>query len=139
MNVIALPKLVTETQAAQMLQCSTDTLARARGTGKLRFRRMGNGRGRIRYTEADLLDYLNRCEENGWHGEADGRDSLDPTGSASDQTAINGAALGSRLDKPAASRLAHRTFRKPANGSLTGMWRTAPPATNDPQASGSRS
>ena len=136
MAVIPLPKTYTEKEAAEALGFSVDTLQRMRAAGKIRYRRLGNGRGRIRYTQFDLEHYLESCEEGAWQTNDLGNAGL--IGSASDPIAQSGAEHGSRLDKPAALRLAQQTFRQPSTDSLRGMWRTAPCETNNPQASGSR-
>jgi predicted site-specific integrase-resolvase len=135
MSVSPIPVLLNEADAAIALGCSVDTLQRMRRAGTIRFRRIGMGRGRIRYTHSDILDYLARSEENACLTPA----KSDLTGSASDQTAQTGAEHGSKVDKHAASRLAQRNFRKPTTGSLNGMWRTVSPEMSLPEASDSKS
>lgn len=126
MNVVALPKLFSEREAAASLGLSVDTMQRARAAGRIRFKRLGNGKGRIRYTESDLLDYLERCEENSCRQNTKSPVKSDPIGLASAQTASNGAEHGTTppLDKRAGSRLARAAFKKPMTGSPIGTWRT---------------
>lgn len=132
MTLITLPRHCSEAEAAAALGVSIDTLQRVRRAGKIRFRRLGTGRGRIRYTEADLLDYLERCKESTCQTVPC---DMANTGLASDPTARSGAEHGTTPEsvKHAAHRLAQTTLRKPTADSLRGSWKTARPATSDPQ------
>jgi excisionase family DNA binding protein len=136
MAVVALPKLHTEAEAAAALGFSTDTLQRARRAGRIRYRRLGNGRGRIRYTDADLNEYLKSCEESpSCQSETSGRDDMGHTGSPADRTAQCGAEPGTTAEsvRRAANRLAQMSSTKQTVASLRGSWRTEKPETNVPQ------
>jgi excisionase family DNA binding protein len=130
MTVIAIPKLHTEAVAAEALGISIDTLQRLRRAGRIGFKRIGQGRGRIRYTESHLNDYLTSCEE--------ACDKIDPgnsgsIGSENAPTADNGAVFGTTQSvvKLAMHRLAQTTKAKPICASLNGSWRTVKSETSD--------
>jgi hypothetical protein len=55
-DLLRLPRLLTEVQAAKELGVSIDTLQRLRKKQAIRYRRIG---GRIKYTLADLYHYIN--------------------------------------------------------------------------------
>jgi hypothetical protein len=57
-----LPRLLTERAAAALLDVSTDTLARERRAGKITHTMI---RGRVRYTEAHLAQYIEQGERGG--------------------------------------------------------------------------
>jgi excisionase family DNA binding protein len=56
------PNLLSEKQAAKRLGLARITLLRARGTGRIRFFRIGT---RVLYSEDQLIEFLTRCERNG--------------------------------------------------------------------------
>lgn len=58
MTPTPLPRLWTEAEVAEYLSVNPETVARERRRGRLPFRRIG---GRIRYTDSDLREYLDRC------------------------------------------------------------------------------
>lgn len=127
MNVLALPKLLTESEAAEQLGVSVDTMQRERKRGRMPFRKIG---GRIKYTPDDLLRYIERAGENQWDsGERTDQDNLENIGSAGGKTAPCGAGAGStplpaKLDTQA---LAREIFKKPRHASLNGTSSTAAP------------
>jgi excisionase family DNA binding protein len=135
MTLLALPNLYSEQEAAKALSLSVDTVRRARRDGSMPFRRLGN---RVRYTETDLLEYLERRRENGICPiKMANPESMATIGLASAPEAKTGIEHGSTpmLDKPAASRLARQTFGKPATASQLGSWKTERSATKGPQTS----
>jgi excisionase family DNA binding protein len=127
MSILALPTLYTEQEAATALQMSPDTLQRHRRRGTIPFRQIGN---RIRYTESDITEFLDRCRENICPPTRTSPDVTEPIGLANAPEAQTGIELGltPALDKPAASRLARLTFGKPTNDSQLGSWKTDQPA-----------
>jgi len=91
-DVVQLPKLMKEREAAKALGVSLETLRRIRKRGEIRFRLIG---GRIHYTEQDLLDYIddrsiNPCQKN--HETTPSKSGN--FGSANDPTATHGAEPG---------------------------------------------
>lgn len=56
------PNLLSEKQAAKRLGIARITLLRAREAGRIRFFRIGT---RVLYSEAQLIEFLNACEQNG--------------------------------------------------------------------------
>ena len=59
------PNLLSEKQAASRLGIARITLLRARDAGRIKFFRIGT---RILYSEAQLTEFLEACEENGRGG-----------------------------------------------------------------------
>jgi excisionase family DNA binding protein len=57
-HVTALPRLWTEAELAGYLGVNPETVARERRRGKLRGRKIGAG---IRFTDQDVLEYLDSC------------------------------------------------------------------------------
>jgi excisionase family DNA binding protein len=55
------PDWLTVAQAAEKLGMNVATLYRLVRARKIRHRRIGNGGGRIVFTEADLTGYLDAC------------------------------------------------------------------------------
>jgi hypothetical protein len=124
LNVLTLPKLYSEREAAATLGVSTDTMQRERARGKMPFRRIG---GRIKYTSIDLENYINRAGENQCV-------SVAATTSPSGQTATPGAVAGSTqtLGKQGMRLSALPTEPKPKCGSPAGLWSMVPRETNGP-------
>src|SRR5204863_7342105 len=56
------PNLLSEKQAASRLGIARITLLRAREAGRIKFFRIGT---RVLYSEAQLIESLNACEQNG--------------------------------------------------------------------------
>jgi len=110
-DILDLPRLYTESEAAERLNTTGFTLARERKAGRIRYRRL---RGGIRYTAADLKAYVDSilvvptCES------AQPDSKLADIGSASDRTARPGAGRGSirKLDRRAAHLLAQATLKQ---------------------------
>ncbi len=99
-----LPELFTEAQAAEMMGMAEVTLRRYRKQQKIAFIRLG-GSGRIRYTEQQLLQFLENmtCPAS----------ALANTGSNSAKDPQSGIGHGSmRADASNALRLAQETLRK---------------------------
>ena len=59
------PNLLSEKQAASRLGIARITLLRAREAGRIKFFRIGT---RILYSEAQLSEFLEACEQNGRGG-----------------------------------------------------------------------
>jgi excisionase family DNA binding protein len=99
---IRLPRLLTEREAAAALGVSIDTLRRERGDGRVRHTRI---RGRVRYTEAHLAEYIEAGERAAC---AKGPTASAATSSPAAQTAPCGAGPGLTLglDRHAAHRSA---------------------------------
>ncbi len=101
MSAIRLPEAFTEAKAAELLTAagwdiSERTLRRAREKGEIAFRMIG---GKVRYTEADLLDYLERgrrCEAKG--ETTNPGSSFKGTGSDASQEPNPGTTAGTRLE-----------------------------------------
>lgn len=113
-NLLAIPRLLTEQQTAEALGVSIYTVQRERKRGHLAGRLIGN---RWRYTEADIVDYIERkkaCPAGGMTGP----DRSEITGSAGGRIPRSGAAPGSTPpgDRLAAHRLAQQTFGKRSSG-----------------------
>src|SRR6185503_19829851 len=56
------PNLLSEKQAASRLGIARITLLRAREAGRIKLFRIGT---RVLYSEAQLIEFLNACEQNG--------------------------------------------------------------------------
>jgi|SRR5215831_4092848 len=56
------PNLLSEKQAASRLGIARITLLRAREAARIKFFRIGT---RVLYSEAQLIEFLNACEQNG--------------------------------------------------------------------------
>jgi len=113
-DVLNLPRMMTEADAAERLGISVFTLARERKARRIAYRKM---RGGVRYTEADLAAYVESirvpsCRDT----ETDSASKSEASGSASGPTAVPGVGRGSilSLDRRAAHRLAQTTL-KPRN------------------------
>src|SRR5690349_7480501 len=94
-EVVPLPQLLTERQAAAKYGVSTDTLRRERRRGRIGFTKVG---GRVRYTDQHLSDYLKAnevapCQES----ESTSSARSGNGGSAGARTAPSGASPGSTL------------------------------------------
>ncbi|MCE0742900.1 helix-turn-helix domain-containing protein [Acetobacter sicerae] len=102
-----LPIQFTEKEAAARLGVSPITLRRERIDGNIAYLKF---RGRIRYTEAFLTDYLERHTQ--W---PTSRSELENSSSESGQTRPCGARAGltPAPDKQSEHRLAQAFFRKP--------------------------
>ena len=112
-DVVRVPKLLTEPEAAKALGVSVDTLRRLRKARKIGYTRVG---GRVRYTEQHLADYIDRENVEPCRG----NETTDPARSAtigccSGQTARSGAGPGSmpQLDRSDVHRLAQTIFKRP--------------------------
>jgi excisionase family DNA binding protein len=119
-EVVRLPRLLTERQAAAECGVSTDTLRRERRRGRIGFTKVG---GRVRYTDQHLSDYLKANEVAPCQGsEPTSSAGSGSGGSAAARTAPSGAARGStpRPDRHAAHRLALRILRPPGSPSRNG-------------------
>lgn len=110
-EVLTLPRLLTEAEAARELCMSVFTLARERKAGRIAFRKMRRG---VRYTADDLTAYVESirvpsCRDT----ESDNALKSEASGSAGDRTAPHGAGRGSivSLDRRAAHRLAQTTLK----------------------------
>ena len=110
-DILTLPTLITEKEAAEKLSISLATIRRERGRERISYRRVA---GSIKYTEGDLIEYLEngrvpcktsnttvKSESIGYHGE---KDQLPGVGHGS--TSVH--------DKQSAHRLAQMTFGKPS-------------------------
>jgi len=110
-NIFAIPKLITEKEAARMLDISLATIRRVRDSGKIAFQRVSKS---IRYTEADLFEYLDNgrvpCKTSNT------KDKSEISGCHSEKDRTPGAGHGSTsvLDKQSAHRLALKIFSKPS-------------------------
>ncbi len=98
-----LPRLFSESEAAEILGISPATLRRIRSRGEIRFTIIGR---RPRFTEVMLREYIERetrspCEK----GRNDLARSVD-TGSVSDQTLRSGVGLGSMRERDRRDALA---------------------------------
>ena len=111
-QLIRLPRLLTEAEAAQALGVSVDTLRRERKAGKIRHTVI---RGRIRYTENHLLEYIEAGERGACTASAisDSAKSED-VGCQSGLTAPRGVGPGSisEPDRHAAHHSAQMIFNK---------------------------
>jgi excisionase family DNA binding protein len=63
-------RLLTVAEAAKQLNVSRGTIYNLCGTGELPHRRIGVGRGCIRFTDEDLREYLDRKKVKGQEGPA---------------------------------------------------------------------
>ena len=108
-DIIAFPKLITEKEAAKMLDISLATIRRVRVCGEISFRRVSKS---IKYTEADLFEYLDNgrvpCTTSNT------KDKSENIGCHSEKDRTPGAERGSTSvhDKQSAHRLALKTFSK---------------------------
>jgi len=92
-DILKLPELLPERQAAARLGMSADTLRRIRSRGEIAYVKIG---GRPRYTEQHILDYLQRNEVPACPNiQTNGHLSLASIGSADGLTARSGAEHGS--------------------------------------------
>lgn len=110
-DLLHLPRLLTEAEAAEKLGMTVYTLARERKAGRIRHRKPRRG---VRYTAADLAAYVESilvpaCRDT----ESEPASKSAATGSASDRIAQSGAGPGSivSLDRLAAHRLAQQTLK----------------------------
>ena len=117
-RILSLPRLLTDQDVAETLDCSPQTVKRERQRGRLAFIRIG---GRIRYTEQQVAAYLQDREES-CKVEKAARARSATIGSVSGQTAPCGAAPGSitEHDRHAAHRLAQTILSKPNSRSPRG-------------------
>jgi hypothetical protein len=104
-DLLKLPELLHERQAAERLGMSADTLRRIRSRGEIAYFKIG---GRPKYTEKHILDYLTRNEVPACpKSQTNDNSNSGRTGSANAQIAPNGAEHGSM---PTRDRLAeHRS------------------------------
>lgn len=75
------PDLLSEKQAAKRLGIARITLLRARETGRIRFFRIGT---RVLYSEAQLVEFLDACEQNGRAAKDDPPDAQEPAAKRKD-------------------------------------------------------
>lgn len=111
-DVVMLPRLFTESEAADKLNVTPFTLARERKAGRISYRKMRRG---VRYIEADLQAYVESllvpsCRDT---SESQTASKSPDTGSAGAPTATPGAGRGSivKLDRRAAHLLAQQTLK----------------------------
>lgn len=110
-EVMKLPCLVTEGEAAEALGMSIFTLARERKAGRIAFRKMRRG---VRYTEADLAAYIESTRVPSCRDTENASASKSETSGLVDvRTAPHGAGRGSIVshDRLAAHRLAQQTLK----------------------------
>lgn len=67
---VSLPRLLTPAEAAEALNVSRSLVYQLVETGKLPCHRIGKGRGAIRLSEHDLLDFLSENRVSKQSGEA---------------------------------------------------------------------
>jgi excisionase family DNA binding protein len=106
-----IPNLMTEREAAGALGVSLDTLRRLRRRNAISFTMIG---GRVRYTEAQLLAYIER-ETRPCHESKAAVPARSATiGSRADPTLLSGAGRGSipNVDRQSVHLLALKTFRR---------------------------
>ena len=109
--VSTLPILITEKDAAAGLKISISTIRRVRALGKISYRKVS---GSIKYTEADLIEYLDNgrvpCKRNST------LDKSESTGSHSATAETPGAAPGSTSvhDRQSAHRSAQAILKPPS-------------------------
>ena len=113
-DLIEIPKLLFEGEAAKALGVSEDTLKRLRKSGKIGYTRIGK---RVRYTTAHLAAYIESgsvepCEDS----KPNGSGKSGNTGSVNGPIAPCGAEPGStgNLDRSAAHRSAQSILSKPS-------------------------
>ena len=112
-NILRLPALFTEDQVANALGISADTVRRERKSGRIGCIKIG--RRKIRFTEAQINDYVNSgrivpCHENETKEPARSENS----GFLGAPTVQHGAGPGLKnaVDKHDVHLLAQRTFKK---------------------------
>jgi excisionase family DNA binding protein len=111
-QIINLPQLLTEREAASRLGISAATLARLRRARRISHRKIGS---QIRYTYEDIAEHLNNgripCRVENLE-----QAKSPTTGSASAKIPVTGAAPGSiqRLDKHVALASALKTLSRPS-------------------------
>uniref|UniRef100_UPI0035A86C6A helix-turn-helix domain-containing protein n=1 Tax=Mesorhizobium sp. LHD-90 TaxID=3071414 RepID=UPI0035A86C6A len=103
---------LSERHAALRLGVSVDTLQRIRKRNEISYRKIG---GRVRYTLADLREFVERtkveaCEKK-TSGSVNSRGTTSPSGSARHSFTPLGSIR--QPGKPSAHLLAQRTFGKP--------------------------
>lgn len=109
-----LPELIPERVAAERLGISVDTLQRIRARGEIAWRKIG---GRVKYTDADLAEYVERVRVGpcGGSNETSGSGSLEAAASPRRAGVRTGRSHGSTpIDSAVAARLAQRTFARPS-------------------------
>src|SRR5215467_8584078 len=89
------PDLLSEKQAAKRLGIARITLLRAREAGRIRFFRIGT---RVLYSETQLLEFLNACEENK-RVEAEGQFQPEPTRRKQNQVSRSPRSLSSHKSR----------------------------------------
>ena len=110
-DIVELPQLFTEAEAADRLGLSIYTLARERKAGRIAYRKMRRG---VRYTAGDLTAYVESIRVPSCRDvESNSASKSEASGSASGPTARHGAGPGSivSLDRHAAHRLAQATLK----------------------------
>lgn len=107
-DIVDLPQLFTEAEAADRLGLSVYTLARERKAGRIAYRKMRRG---VRYTAGDLAGYVESIRVPSCRDDSASKSVA--TGSASGPTARHGAGPGSivSLDRHAAHRLAQQILK----------------------------
>lgn len=122
-QVLQLPALLTEREAAERLTCSVHTLRRLRQQGRIGYVLIAS---RPRYRESHLIAYLEARDVKPCESEVIAPAKLATTGSPSAQTRPSGAAPGSmsQADKQAAHRLAQMTLQPLASPSPNGSQST---------------
>lgn len=110
-DIVDLPRLYTEAEAADQLGITVFTLARERKAGRIRHRKIRRG---VRYIAADLKSYVDSILVPSCKDVESNTDSkLEASGLASGPTVRHGAGPGSivSLDRHAAHRLAQQILK----------------------------
>lgn len=119
-NVVAIPKLLTERDTAERIGISLSTLQRLRKTGRIECLRIGR---RVKYTEHQILDYLEACKCREKPAPHNSENTISPNA----LTHLTGAEPGSiqKRDRQNAKVLALKTLRKQQSSSKAGLSNTA--------------
>jgi len=122
-DLVQLPKLLTEREAAERLLMSVHTLRRERQRGRIGFVLIAT---RARYRENHLTAYLEARDVKPCESEVTVPARLATTGCPSVQTRRSGAAHGSmsQADRQAGHRLALTMLQPPASPSPNGSHST---------------
>jgi hypothetical protein len=129
-DLVKLPELLSEAEAAGELGVSVATMRRLRQAGGIRYTRV---RMRIKYTRPFLIDYLERETQGLCEGNPNESSKSALTGSANDLTRQTGAEPGSTvsLTKQSAQALALRTLSPQSRRSPNGSSPTGGSPTKD--------
>lgn len=108
---MTLPTLLTESEAASRLGMSLSTLRNERRAGRIGYTRIAS---MVRYTERDLLDYINRNTTPPCPDGAPPSIAAAPTSSISGRTRRTGVSVTSidEQDRPSAKALVRKMSRK---------------------------